>query len=250
MDIWAKMGFIVEGPAEEEQPVIFRTVKSVDELCQEGDATEVRTYRLNQEEIEALFPRKSWTVSEEKVEQLVVEGRMEFARKPKVQKSPSCRDCRFLVYVPNLVTESPAPPNLVTKKVYWRREKNGYVVEREVIVRQGLRYRPVASPWYCRVRIEKILEDFGLPKDLADDELYKFFDEIDLAPAQVTRRLMMRLNDPYVRHRRDLVYFSELTQRSWHYSPHHRPWAKSRSQMLQEALEEESCELFLPRRGR
>lgn len=248
---WGKLGFIVEGPTEEEQSVVFRTVQSADDLRQEGDATPVRRYKLSREEIEEIaVRRKSWVVSEEKVGQLAAEGRIEFARKPRVQKSPSCRDCRFLVFVPNLVTESPAPPSLVTKKVYWRREKNGWAVEREVIVRQGLRYRPVSSPWYCRIRIEKILEDFGLPKDIPSDELYKFLDEEDLAPAQVTRRLFMRLNDPYVRHRRDLVYFSELSERSWHYSPFHRPWAKSRAQMTREALEEEVCDLFLPRRGR
>lgn len=149
----------------------------------------------------------------------------------------SCNNCLYRIFIGKFLENlSPAPMRAT------------YVDKRGNRRGQGLFYQLATSGWYCRLRLENIMRQFGLdPELISPDEVYKYLDEEDIEPAMIARRAVQRLNDRYVRHRRDLVYFTELGPRTWHYTDKFRPWARSKSRVIQEAMEEEVCKNYVPR---
>ncbi|MEW6770056.1 MAG: hypothetical protein AB1330_01500 [Bacillota bacterium] len=147
----------------------------------------------------------------------------------------SCSNCRYLVYIRDFGSESPAPPTRV------------YRVG-DILVRQGLRYHPVYVPYYCRIKLARSLDRLGLDSNLPVERLYQFVEPEQIADAQVARSLERRLNDSYTRHRRDKVYFTELNFRMEQVGSV-RPWAQSRARLIEEALREEGeyCGEYTPR---
>lgn len=133
----------------------------------------------------------------------------------------SCVECRWRVYLPGFQDDAPARPG-------------------------ELRTRPFSWRWYCDIRLRKVLPSLGLDSEFERDRIYMFVDEEQLAPALIGRSMLRMLNDPYTRRRGDLVYFGELSQRMERYG-NFRPWARSRAELLRQAMEEEVCRSYWPR---